>query len=169
MNVLPITQGRVAFLTYTIRDSHGDLVEHSGDEPFVYLHGEGSLPLKLENALEGKQEGDHLTLNLRAEEAYGEWDPSLIFTAPLMDYEKTEDLSLGMCIEGPDQKGELRTLRVERITKDEVTLDANHPLSGMDLVFEVEILKVAEASEVSNVKNCACGNCTLCEARFTHN
>jgi FKBP-type peptidyl-prolyl cis-trans isomerase SlyD len=114
-----------------------------------YLHGYDGLLPALELALEGKGPGESVLLQLEPDDAFGEYDPSLLRVEPLERY--GEGLQLGMEVEDSFDGDEPRLYRVTDIAGATAVLDANHPLAGMALRFSVVILTVrrARAEELS--------------------
>ena len=106
-----------------------------------YVHGGyGQLFDRLEQALEGRQAGESLQLQLEPEDAFGEYDPQLVRVEPLARY--GEGVTIGMQVE---EDGRFYT--VTDIGGGSVVLDANHPLAGMSLRFSVVILTVRSATK----------------------
>lgn len=106
-----------------------------------YVHGGyGQLFDKLERALEGKQPGDSLQVQLEPEDAFGEYDAGLIRLERAERY--GEGVAVGMEIE---EGG--RVYHVTDVAAGSVVLDANHPLAGMALRFSVVILAVRAATQ----------------------
>jgi len=106
-----------------------------------YVHGGyGQLLEKLEQALEGKQAGEALQLQLEPEEAFGEYDAELLRVEQAARY--GEGVAAGMQVE---EDGVLYT--VTDVAGGSVVLDANHPLAGMALRFSVVVLAVRAATQ----------------------
>lgn len=101
--------------------------------------GYGQLLDKLEQALEGRQPGDRLQLQLEPEDAFGEYD------AGLLRVEKAERYGDGVTL-GMEIEEESRLYRVTDVAEGSVVLDANHPLAGMALRFSVIVLAVRAAT-----------------------
>jgi FKBP-type peptidyl-prolyl cis-trans isomerase SlyD len=107
----------------------------------AYVHGGyGQLLEKLEDALEGKQAGESLQLQLEPEEAFGEYDAALLRVEQAERY--GEGVAAGMQVE---EDGMLYT--VTEVAGGSVVLDANHPLAGMALRFSVVVLAVRAATQ----------------------
>jgi FKBP-type peptidyl-prolyl cis-trans isomerase SlyD len=105
-----------------------------------YVHGGyGQLFDKLEEALEGRQAGERLQVQLEPEDAFGEYD------AQLMRVEKLERYGQGLTV-GMEIEEDSRIYRVTDIAGGSAVLDANHPLAGMALRFSVVILAVRAAT-----------------------
>jgi FKBP-type peptidyl-prolyl cis-trans isomerase SlyD len=105
-----------------------------------YLHGGyGQLFERLEQAIEGKQPGDSLQVQLEPEDAFGEYDAELLRVEPASRY--GEGVAVGMEVEEDDT-----IYRVTDVADGKLVLDANHPLAGMALRFSVVILSVRAAT-----------------------
>lgn len=141
-----ISHNRVVCIHYTLRDDAGEVLDSSsGRAPLAYLHGNGNLVPGLESALDGKSAGDKLTVAIAPEQGYGVRDERLVQVMPRGKFEKTGEIVAGMQFRtsGP---GGTRLVTVTRIERDLVTVDANHPLAGKTLHFEVEITEVRAAT-----------------------
>jgi len=110
-----------------------------------YLHGHDGLLPALERALEGKGPGESLMLQLEPDDAFGEYDASLLRVEPLERY--GDGLQPGMEIEDSFDGDAPRVYRVTDVAGGTAVLDANHPLAGMALRFSVVILTVRSATE----------------------
>lgn len=134
-------------MEYTLRDTKGEIIDSSsGRAPLTYLHGFKNIIPGLEKELEGKKIGDELRVKVEADEAYGQRDESLISEVPRAELQSIPDLEVGMQLQAQSSQG-VRVLTVTGIAEGTVTLDANHPLAGIDLHFEVKVLKIREATE----------------------
>jgi FKBP-type peptidyl-prolyl cis-trans isomerase SlyD len=121
-----------------MQDAQGVLLQPRSE--VTYLHGGyGELLEALERALEGKAPGEALQLQLEPEQAFGEYDATLLRIEPAERY--GEGLEVGMEVEEDS-----RFYTVTDIAAGKVVLDANHPLAGMALRFSVEIITVRSAS-----------------------
>lgn len=150
---MKITTDTRVELEYRILDENGEVVE-SSDElgPLVYVHGHEEIFPAVEAALEGREKGDEIRLELEPADAFGEIDLEDVFTVPLDALPESERPEVGdvVSIELVDEEDEnaepeevLAT--VKEISDDGVVLDANHPLAGRALVFEVRVLEVGGA------------------------
>jgi len=114
-------------------------VQIAAPAPMTYLHGGyGQMFEALERALEGKSAGESLLLQLEPEQAFGDYDAELLRVEPLERY--GEGVAVGMEIE---EDAQLYT--VTDVADGKVVLDANHPLAGMALRFQVEIISIRKA------------------------
>ncbi|MBU2712666.1 FKBP-type peptidyl-prolyl cis-trans isomerase [Zooshikella harenae] len=145
---LLIEKNTVVSFQYTLTNAEGDVLDRSEqDAPMTYLHGAGNIIPGLESALVGKTAGDQLKVTVAPEEGYGEKHPDLIQTVSRELFEGVEDIQSGMQFQAQSPDGQVQVIRVVDVAGDEVTIDANHPLAGETLHFEVEITQVREAAD----------------------
>jgi FKBP-type peptidyl-prolyl cis-trans isomerase SlyD len=137
---------------YTLRDTQSRLLDASdGGEPISYLEGAGQIIEGLEEQLRGLTAGAKLNVAVPAAKAYGLRDESQVQRVPRSALPVEGELHPGDRFQaGEDQFAPVVT--VVKIEGDDVLLDANHPLAGVDLQFEVEIVAVrpATAEEISH-------------------
>ncbi|KAF3998261.1 FKBP-type peptidyl-prolyl cis-trans isomerase [Glaciimonas immobilis] len=146
---MKIAKNTVVTVHYKLSDAQGNLIEESS-QPMVYLHGgyEGTLP-KIEEALDGKDVGFHIELQVEPDDAFGEYDSNLVkiearnrLPTPLeigMQFEGTPD--------GEDEDEQALVFTVTDIADDKVVLDGNHPLAGIALRFDLTVGEVREATD----------------------
>ena len=138
----------VASIHYTLTNSSGEVLDSSeGAEPLAYLHGAGNIIPGLENALVGKTAGASLQVNIAPADAYGELQPELVQVVPREAFLGVDEIEPGMSFEAQDPQGQARRIIVKSVEGDEVTIDANHPLAGVELNFDVQVVDVRDASE----------------------
>jgi FKBP-type peptidyl-prolyl cis-trans isomerase SlyD len=145
---MQITKNKVAAIHYTLRDNNGKVIDSSaGRDPLLYLHGAGNLIIGMEEGLEGKGKGDKFTLKISPEKGYGEKDPSMVQKVPRSAF-GGQEVNPGMKFS--TNHGNVVT--VTHVGLEEITVDANHELAGVELNFDVEVMEVREASaeEVSH-------------------
>ena len=161
---MKITNNSVVVMHYAVSDSEDTLIDSSyDDKPMTIIQGSGYLIEGLEDALIDHQAGDKFEVAVSAEQAYGERHDDYVQTVPKELLQGVEDLTLGTQLRASTDDGE-QTVIVIDVTDDEVTVDGNHPLAGLDLKFDVEILEVREATEEElahghiHDENTGCGN-----------
>jgi FKBP-type peptidyl-prolyl cis-trans isomerase SlyD len=143
---MSITQNSVVTLHYTLKNDAGEVLESTADgQPMSYLHGQGNLIPGLERELTGKSVGDSLSVKVLPADGYGERNPSLVQEVPRHLLDGVRDLRLGMRLRAETDQGP-RSVLVTKIADEAVTLDANHPLAGQTLHFDIEIAEVREAT-----------------------
>jgi FKBP-type peptidyl-prolyl cis-trans isomerase SlyD len=139
---MQITKNKVAAIHYTLRDNEGTVIDSSeGREPLHYLHGAGNLIVGMEEGLEGKSKGDKLDLKISPEKGYGEKDDTLIQQVPRSAF-GGQEIKQGMRF-STNQGG---VVTVTKVGLESITVDANHPLAGVELNFAVEVVDVRNAS-----------------------
>lgn len=132
---------------YAVSDSEGTLIDSSYDhKPMAIIQGVGYLIPGLEDALIDHQAGDKFEVAVECKQAYGERHDEYVQTVPKELLQGVEDLTVGTQLRATTDDGE-QTVIVIDINDKEVTVDGNHPLAGLDLNFDVEILEVREATE----------------------
>ena len=144
---MKISEKKVAVIHYAVSDSDGTLIDSSYDHaPLSIIHGTGYLIVGLEEALKGRQAGDKFEVNVPADSAYGARNDSFVQEVPKEMFGNIEDLEVGTQLRAETDYGE-QTVIVVAMTDNTITVDGNHPLAGMDLSFDVEILEVRDATE----------------------
>jgi FKBP-type peptidyl-prolyl cis-trans isomerase SlyD len=141
-----LEKDRVVTFHYELTDEDGELIESSaGHDPLSYLHGSESIIPGLARALDGKAAGDSFQVTVSPEDAYGHVQPELFHTVPRESFAEGTDLSAGMMFQAEGPQGR-QVIRVVKVEEDKVHIDANHPLAGKVLVFDVAVESVREAS-----------------------
>lgn len=143
-----IENDSVVTLHYQLFDSTDDtLIEDSrDDQPMAYLHGHGNIVAGLEQALAGKEAGESLTVTLAPAQAYGDYKPDLHQRLSRKYVKHAGKLLPGKPITLNTREGPRRVTVIKAGLKT-VDIDANHPLAGKHLRFQVDIITVREASD----------------------
>lgn len=142
-----ISEQCVASFHYTLTDSSGKVLDSSaGQEPLSYLHGSGNIIPGLEKALLGKTIGDKFNVSIPASEAYGLRDDSMVQELPSNMFEGIDKIEEGMEFHAETEHG-LQVVTVTKVVGDNITIDGNHPLAGVDLTFDVEVTGIRAATE----------------------
>ena len=140
-----VAKNKVVSLSYMLRNQKGDIFEIR-DLPVSYVHGSGAdLFPKIEQALEGRAVGERVSVQLTPADAFGEHDPKLTFTDDI-ENAPPELRRVGAESEAQNAKGESIVLTVTRIEGDKITVDANHPLAGQTISFEVTVQDIRDAT-----------------------
>jgi len=158
---MKITTNTVLTMHYSVSDGDDTLIDSSyDDEPLEMIQGTGHMIKGLEKALEGHSAGDKFEVEVAADDAYGQRHDGFVQTMPKELFASIDDLELGSQLRATTDEGE-QTVIVTKITDDEITVDGNHPLAGLDLKFDVEILNVREATaeEIAHGHVHAAGGC----------
>jgi FKBP-type peptidyl-prolyl cis-trans isomerase SlyD len=145
---MQIAPNSVVSMHYTLTGDDGNIIDSSaGNSPLVYLHGAGNIIPGLENALVGKKPGDTAKVRVVPAEGYGEVVMELIQQVPLEMFQGAENIEPGMTFQAQDQSGYIQRVTVTAVNGNQVTIDANHPLAGQHLNFDVSIVDVRAATQ----------------------
>lgn len=143
---IPITKEKVVAIHYTLKNNTGEVIDSSeGKDPLYYLHGFGNLIPGMEEGLEGKSQGDKLELKISPEKGYGQRDDRAVQQVPKSAFGGA-DVQVGMQFQASGEEGHPIVVSVTAVDGDSVTVDANHPLAGVELNFKVEVMDVRDAS-----------------------
>ena len=143
-----IAKNSVVAFHYEVTDADNQQVIDSseGREPLTYLHGANNIIPGLEEALEGKKEGDALDVTIAPAKAYGERKNEQVQQVPKDAFANIDNLELGMTVTAQTPQGPVNLI-VTEVEEATVTVDGNHPLAGRTLAFSVKVDSVRDASE----------------------
>ena len=143
---MKIENNRAVQIHYTLKDDQGEILDSSMDRgPLPYIHGVGALIPGLESELLGKEAGEKFTAVIAPENGYGEYDEGYVFQVGASEFEEDDEIEVGMQIQLDTENGPA-IATITKIEDEEVTLDLNHPLAGVSLHFDVEVIDVREAT-----------------------
>lgn len=144
---MQVGKDKVVSIDYTLTNNNGQVLDSSqGRQPLAYLHGNQNIIPGLESALEGKQTGDSLKVSIPPEQAYGNHDPQMVQAVPRGAFKGVDNIQPGMQFQAQSPQGP-RVVTVTKIEGDNVTVDANHPLAGQTLNFDVTVREVRDATD----------------------
>ncbi len=144
---MQVTSDAVVGITYTLTDDEGVIIDSNVGRPaLVYLHGHDNIIPGLEKGLEGAAAGDKRKVDVVPADAYGEVDEERIFELGKDEFPEELPLEEGMQFIAETAGGEM-AITVTEVRENSVIVDANHPLAGVNLHFDVEILDVRPATE----------------------
>jgi FKBP-type peptidyl-prolyl cis-trans isomerase SlyD len=144
---MEIAAQKVVTIDYTLTDDSGKVLDQSEGGNFAYLHGASNIIPGLENALTGKQAGDELSVSVTPAEGYGERNDALTQVVPRDAFNMEGDLQPGMQFHAQSPDGNMIVVTIASVDGDNITIDGNHPLAGVNLNFEVKVVDVREANE----------------------
>ena len=137
---MAISKGDRVRVHYTGRLKDGTEFDSSRKrEPLEFVVGSSQIIPGFSAAVEGREPGETITVTIPAKEAYGESDPDNIFVVPRAQVPDHIPLEPGTPLQLSNGKEQI-DVTITDVGPDEVTLDANHPLAGKDLIFDIEIL-----------------------------
>ncbi|ALP52873.1 peptidylprolyl isomerase [Candidatus Tenderia electrophaga] len=144
---MQLATNKVATIAYTLKDEQGTLIDQADkNQPFAFILGVGNIIPGLENALEGKTAGDQVSVTIEPAEAYGERDDNLKQTLSKEMFEGVDEVKPGMQFHAQTNQG-MSVVTVTEVEGEDVTIDGNHPLAGVTLNFDVDVLEVRDATE----------------------
>lgn len=141
-----IEKKKVVAFHYTLTNERGEQLESSRDrQPMTYLHGAHNIIPGLERAMAGKSAGDSFQVTLPPAEAYGERNPSNIQRIAAKHFKQPGKLQPGQVVSLQTRQGTVPAV-ILKVGRFNIDVDANHPLAGQTLNFEVEVTDVRDAS-----------------------
>ncbi len=141
-----VKTGDIVSIHYTGTLSDGSTFDSSsGRAPLEFTVGAGQIIPGLDQAIPGMAVGDTKTVQVPADQAYGQRDPNAQQAVPRADIPADIPLEPGTQLQMQTPTGQIVPVMVAEVTETEVTLDANHPLAGKDLTFDVEVVEIKAA------------------------
>ncbi len=145
---MKVAKDMVVTIDYRLHDGQGNLLDsNSGAEPLAYIQGEGHIVSGLEEALEGKSPGEKVQVTVPPDKGYGPRDEALVFDLSREKFRQAgverPEPGMQFQVEG---EGDTHLITVTQVGEESVTVDANHPLAGIPLHFDVTVVDVREAS-----------------------
>ncbi len=132
---------------YRLKNRAGEVVDTSeGGEPLHFLEGASHVIEGIQKAVKGRSPGDCLEVTIPPDLAYGEHNPDLVRKVPRSAFEGVENLQVGMKFQ-TNTGAEAQVVQVVGIDGNLIRVDANHPLAGFTLYFDLEIISVREATD----------------------
>ena len=139
-----IENGSTVKVHYTGTLTTGEVFDSSeGRDPLEFTMGQGMLIPGFEKAITGLKVGDSTKAEIPAAEAYGESNPEMIVTVKREQLPADMEPAIGMQLQLNQPNGQPIPCVVSVVEGDDVTIDANHPLAGKDLIFEIEVVEIA--------------------------
>jgi len=143
-----ISEGKVVLFHYTLKNEDGVVLDSSnGADPLFYLHGGGNIVPGLEEELTGKSAGDKLSVVVPPEKGYGVPGGPGPQPVDRSAFPPEVQLEVGMQFHAEAPDGSPLTLWIAGLEGDQVLVDANHPLAGATLHFDIEVVSMRAATE----------------------
>jgi FKBP-type peptidyl-prolyl cis-trans isomerase SlyD len=144
---MQIRKDCVVSIDYMLKGDDGTVIDTSeASEPLSFIFGNGNIIPGLEKELDGKQTGDGFSVSLTPQEGYGEYDASKVFEVTRESIDGADNMVEGAQVQAQHQDGTMTVLTVTSVGEENVTLDGNHPLAGMNLHFDIEVKEVRDAT-----------------------
>ena len=131
---------------YHGRVTNGETFDKSeGREPLEFEVGSGMVIKGFDDGVTGMAVGDKKTINIPADEAYGPKNPDMVIDMPKDRFPQDMEIEVGMPLSMSDGQGQQFQVVVAEVQEEVVILDANHPLAGEDLIFDLELVEIIGA------------------------
>jgi len=139
-----VKEGDTVKVHYTGKLEDGSVFDSSRErEPLEFKLGEGKLIPGFEKAVVGLSEGESTTVDINSDDAYGERRDDLVIEVSKSDLPEEIDPQVGLQLQMQQRDSEQTIpVQITKIGDDFVTLDANHPLAGKDLTFDIELVEI---------------------------
>lgn len=141
---MKIEKNKVVSFTFVMKDEQGTVLDGSFQEKVVYLHGYNHILPLLEQGLAGHELNETVILSIPPEKGYGKRVEALIKSVPRNQFANEDNLKIGAKVYSPEYQGFVMT--IVDIQPESVLLDANHPLAGKTLIFEIHVVEIREAN-----------------------
>jgi peptidylprolyl isomerase len=142
-----IEKGNLVTVHYTGKLTDGNIFDSSqGKEPIKFQIGSGQIIPGFENAIMGKNVGDKVTVNIPADQAYGEVREDLL--VKVGKEQLPGEVQVGQSLSAQAENGQEVNVVVTEINEDHVVIDGNHPLAGKELVFDIEVLEIENLTNI---------------------
>lgn len=142
---MAIEANQIVSIEYEVSDGEKVVDSNIGGTPLVFMYGKGQIIPGLENGIVDMAIGEKGNVNVKAADAYGEYNAEAKQEVP-KDQFAGIDLEIGMSLYGQGEDGGTVQVVVQEIGDENVIIDFNHPLAGKDLMFTVSINNIREAS-----------------------
>lgn len=140
-------------------------------EPLKFIIGTGSLIPKFEEAVIGMKVGDNKQVYVNAKEAYGEFSNELFFEVDKSEMPEGINLEVGLPLQLLQEDGSVSYVKISELKDNTVMIDANHPLAGQNLTFDITLVDLKDAKDVSEAdlrshsccdEDCSCDDDDSC-------
>lgn len=139
-----VKAGDTVLVHYTGTLTTGEIFDSSVErgEPLQFTVGEGQVIPGFDNGVAGMTQGEKKTLNIPVAQAYGEYSDENVFPVPMDQFPAEMQLEKGMSLNMQTPEGYVIPVLVHEIKESEVLIDANHPLAGKELIFDIELVEI---------------------------
>lgn len=127
----------------------GEIFDSSnGKEPLEFTVGSGQVIKGFDEGVKGMQEGEKRRLEINVEDAYGEKSQDMIIEFPKTQFPEDMSPEVGQQLMMSNGSGQSFPVVITEVKQESVLLDANHPLAGQDLIFDIELVEIVPTSKI---------------------
>ena len=138
-----VEEGNSVKVHYTGKLKTGEVFDSSEDrDPIEFEIGKQQMIPGFENAVVGMEEGGTKTVEIDSGDAYGDINDELFIEVPKSELPDDITPEVGMQLQVQQQSGKQVPVQINEVNESSITLDANHPLAGKDLVFDIEVVEI---------------------------
>lgn len=119
-----------------------------GRDPLEFKVGSGSVIRGFDDGVAGMSVGDKKTVHIPADDAYGQKDAGMVVEFPKANFPPDLKPEVGMQLQMTNGSGQVIPVVIQEVGEDTVMLDANHPLAGQDLIFDIELVDISGRSRI---------------------
>jgi len=139
-----VKKGDTVKIHYTGRVKDGNVIDSSLErEPLEFEIGSGSVIAGVDKAMTGMKPGEKKEVSVPPKDAYGEHDQNLLIDVPKEKIPEDIDPKVGMQLQLINNSGQALPALITEVKDESIKLDANHPLAGKELIFNIELLEIA--------------------------
>jgi peptidylprolyl isomerase len=140
---MDVKKGDKVSVKYTGRlDSQVVFDSTDNREPLVFTVGNGDLIEKFEDSVIGMKTGETKTIKIGCTDAYGEYSNEFVFEVPIAEFPKEIPMEAGTPLQLQQENGQVAVVKIKEVKDDKVVIDANHPLAGQDLTFDITLVDI---------------------------
>ena len=138
---------KIYTVNYWLKDTSGNVVDTSeGGQPMTFIEGSSQVIEGIQKAVIGREVGDVIEVTIPPQLGYGVHLSDLVSSMPLSAFDGVDDILVGMKFQ-TNTGGDAKVVKVIEVKSDSVTVDANHPLAGITLIFDLELLDIQIADK----------------------
>ena len=142
-----ISKNSVVTLDYQLKAENGEVIDSSAQTgPMIYIQGAEDILAGIEDAVNVLSVDDTTTAVVTPEDAYGEYDPEKVGAVPRSAFVGIDDLQVGMQVQEETEDGPL-LITIREVNEEQVIIDSNHPLAGLTLNFELQVMAIRDATK----------------------
>ena len=139
-----VKKGDKVKIHYTGKLKDGSIFDSSeGREPLEFTVGGNMVVPGFENGVIGMKKGENKTISISPEEAYGEHNAEQVSVVERSQLPEDMEPEVGMALQATGQDGSVIPVAITEVNEETVTVDANHPLAGKQLIFDLELVEIA--------------------------